>query len=111
MEKTTSKKISVKVSAGKPLPGDKTLGIEPVIRVYAVEHVDDTEEGEGSYILVIHDSSLGVSKQDLVNIKFSYIGMFDHDRPTVVSAMCNLTSGVCENLDITSPMDVDQRVA
>ena len=37
--------------------------------------------------------------------------MFDHEGSTVVSAMRNLTVGVFENLDITSPMDMDKRVA
>ena len=36
--------------------------------------------------------------------------MFDHEGPAVVSAMCNLTSGVFEQLDITSFMEVDQRI-
>ena len=34
--------------------------------------------------------------------------MFDHEGPAVVSAICNLTSGVFEHLVITSTMDVDQ---
>ena len=37
--------------------------------------------------------------------------MFDHEGPTVVRAMRTRTVGVFEHLDITSPMDVDQRVA
>ena len=49
MVKTTSKKISFKDSAAKPLgkspPGDKTLGIEPEICFYATEDVDETEKG------------------------------------------------------------------
>ena len=40
MEKTIGKKISVKASADKPsvkpLPGDKTFGLETVIRFYAI---------------------------------------------------------------------------
>ena len=44
MVKTISKKISVKASAakpsGKPLPGNKTLGIEPDIRFYDIEDGD-----------------------------------------------------------------------
>ena len=47
MANTISKKISVKASAdkpsGKPSPGDKTLGIEPDIRVYTIEDGDETE--------------------------------------------------------------------
>ena len=40
MVKATSKKISVKYSAAKPLvkppPGDKNLGLEPKIGFYAI---------------------------------------------------------------------------
>ena len=47
MTKTISKKSSVEDSAakplGKPLPGDKTLGIDPSIRFYSIEDGDDTE--------------------------------------------------------------------
>ena len=49
MSKTSSKKISVKDSAAKPLgkppPGDKTSGIDPEILFYAIEDGDKTEEG------------------------------------------------------------------
>ena len=49
MANTISKKIYVKASAskqsGKPPPGGKTLGIEPEIRLYAIEDGDETEEG------------------------------------------------------------------
>ena len=48
MDNTTSKKISVKDSSakpsGKPPPGDKTFGIEPEIRFYAIEDCDETEK-------------------------------------------------------------------
>ena len=37
--------------------------------------------------------------------------MFDHEGPTVVSAMRDLTRWLFDNLDITSPMGVDQWVA
>ena len=37
--------------------------------------------------------------------------MSNHEGPAVFNTMRDLTSGVFENLDITSPMDVDQRVA
>ena len=37
--------------------------------------------------------------------------MFHHEGPAVVSAMHDLTSRVFEHLKITSPMDLDQRVA
>ena len=37
--------------------------------------------------------------------------MFDHEGPAVASVMRDLTSGVFEHLEITSPMDVDQIIA
>ena len=77
----------------------------------AVEDIDETEEVEESEILAIHNSSLAKSKQNLVNRKSPYIDMFNHEGPVVVNTMCDLTSGVFEHLDITSPMYVDQRVA
>ena len=50
MSKTLIQKISGKPSAakplGKPLPGYKTLGLDPNTRFYSIEHVDETEEGE-----------------------------------------------------------------
>ena len=50
MEKTISKKRSVKASAAKPsvnpLPGDKTSELETAIRFYAIENGDETEEGK-----------------------------------------------------------------
>ena len=70
MAKTISSKSSVKASAAKPLgnppPGDKTLGIEPATRFYKIEDGDKTEEGEEAEIFIIHNSSLAVSKQNLV---------------------------------------------
>ena len=44
-------------------------------------------------------------------MKLPYIDTFDHEEPAVVSAMCNRTSRVFENIDITSPIYVDQRIA
>ena len=52
-----------------------------------------------------------VSKKKLMKRKFPYINMFDHEGPTIVRSMRNLTVGVFENLDITSPMDMYRRVA
>ena len=52
-----------------------------------------------------------VSKQNVIKRNFPYIDMSDHEGPAVFNTMRDLTSGVFENLDITSPMDVDQRVA
>ena len=40
----------------------------------------------------------------------SYIDMFDHEGPAVVIIMHDLTSGMFDHLDITSPIDVDQRL-
>ena len=50
MAKNITKKSSVEDPAAKtlakPLPGDKTLGIEPAIRLYDIEDGDKTKEGE-----------------------------------------------------------------
>ena len=57
MSKTINKKISVKTSedkpSGKPLPGNKTLVIEPVVRFHAIKDSENTEEGEEVEILFI----------------------------------------------------------
>ena len=115
MAKIISKKISVNASAAKPLgkppPRDKTLGIEPDIHSYNIEGGDENVEGEESETLVVHGSNLAVSKQNLITRKFPYIDTFDHEGPALVNAMRDLTSGMFEHLDITSPMDVYQRVA
>ena len=83
MAKTISKKKSVKASSaktsGKTPPGDKNLGIEPAIRFYAIEDGDETEEVEESEILVVYDSSLAASKQNLVKTKFPYIDTFNRE--------------------------------
>ena len=48
MGKITSKEIYVKASASKPTwktpPGDKTPGLEPAIRFYAIKYSDKSEE-------------------------------------------------------------------
>ena len=115
MLKTTSKKISFKASAakplGKPLPGYQTLGLELEIRFYMLEDGDETAEGEEYEIFLVHNSGLAVSKQKPVKRKFPYINTFDHEGPVVVNAMRELTSGVFEHLEITSHMDVDQRLS
>ena len=115
MANTISKEILVKDSAanpsGKPPPRDETLGLDPEIRFYAIYDTDETEEGEGSEILFIHNSNLAVSKQNLVKRNFPYINTFDHEGPALVSAMRDLIFWVIENLEITSPMDVNQGVA
>ena len=95
MAKTINKKISVKTSAdkplGKPLPGNKTLVIEPVVRFHAIKYSENTEEGEEVEIIFIYNSNLSISKQKLVKRKFPYIDTFDPEGPTIVYAMCNLT--------------------
>ena len=115
MVKTTNRIIPVKASAAKPLgkpqPGDKPMGVDPKILLYTLEDGDETTEGEEEYILVVHNSSLAVYKQNLVKSKFPYIDIFYHEGPAVVNAMPDLTSGVFDNLYITSPMYVYQRVA
>ena len=57
-----------------------------------LEDSDETSEGEEAEILVVHDSSLLVSKQNLVKRKFLYIDMFDHEGPAVVNAMRELNA-------------------
>ena len=39
-------KASIAKPSGKPQPGDKTLGIEPAIRLYEIEDIYKTEEVE-----------------------------------------------------------------
>ena len=51
------------------------------------------------------------SKQNLVKRQFPYIDTFDHEEPVVINAMRDLTVGVFEHLDITSPMDVETNLA
>ena len=69
MEKTISRKISVKASAAKPLDEppfvNKNPDIEPVIRFYELEDGDDAGKGGESEILYIRDSSLMVSKKTM----------------------------------------------
>ena len=83
MAKSVSKKISSKASAakpsGKPPPGDKSFGLDPDIRFYDIEDKDETEKEEESEILVVYESSLAASKQNLVKRQFPYIYAFDHE--------------------------------
>ena len=115
MGKTTSKKSSVKASAAKPsgnsLPRDKTTDLDPAIRFYTLEDGADTTEGLKTEIFVVHDSILTVSNKKLINRNFAYIDTFDREGPAVVNTMHELTRRVFEHLDITSHMDVDQRVS
>ena len=85
MEKSISKKSSFKASAakpsGKPPPGDKTWGIDLDIRFYDIEDGYETEKPEEAEILVVYDSSLAASKQNLVKRQFPYIDTFDNEGP------------------------------
>ena len=98
IEKSISKKSSVKSSEAKPSrkppPRDKSLGLEPAIRFYDIEDIYETENGEEIEILVVYDSSLAESKQNLVKRQFPYIDTFDHEGPVVINDMQNLTVGV-----------------
>ena len=49
------------------------------------------------------------TKRKLINRKFPHINTFDHEVPTVVNAMHDLTIVIFEHLYITSDTDVDQR--
>ena len=42
MAKSISKNSSTEASKDKPLPGDKTCGIEPAIHFYVIEDGDET---------------------------------------------------------------------
>ena len=92
-------------------PRDKTFFLDPAIRFYAIEYGDETEKEEEEEILVVYDSSLALSNQNLVKRQFPYINTFDHEGPVVISAMRNLTVGVFEHLKITSPMYVEKSLS
>ena len=98
MAKTVSKKISVKDSSAKPLgkppPRDNTFGLEPDIRFYAIEDGDDTEKGGEVEILVVYNSSLAASKQNLVKTQFTYIKTFNYEGPVIIGTMQDITVGV-----------------
>ena len=112
---TISKKISAKASAAKPLvkplPGGKTLGLDPETWFYDIEDGDDTKEGEEAEIIFIYDSGLAVYKQNTAKRKFPYIDTFNHKGPSVISTMRYLTIGVFEHLKITSTLDVEKMLA
>ena len=44
-------------------------------------------------------------------MQFHYISMFYHEGPVIISALCDLIVGVFQYLKITSPTDVDKRLA
>ena len=44
-------------------------------------------------------------------MNFLYINMFGYEEHAVVRTMCDLTSVVFENIDITYPMELEQRIA
>ena len=96
--KSISKKIFVKALSAKllvkPLPRDKSFGLEPGIRFYDREDGDGTEKIEEAETLVVCDSSLVAYKQNLAKIKFPYIDMFDHEGPLVIHSIRDLTVGV-----------------
>ena len=46
----------------------------------------------------------------LVKGKFPWIDTFDHMGSTVINAMCDLTVGVFEYLEITSKIHLDLRI-
>ena len=73
MAKTVSLKstrASIAKPNTKPLPRDKTLGIDPVIFFYEIEDGNNTDEGEVSEIFFIQESSLAASKKNLVKSQF-----------------------------------------
>ena len=74
------------------------MSVDTKILLYKLEDSDETEEVEESYILVVHNSSLAVYKQNLVKRRLPYIDMFDHEVPALFNAMPDLTSGLFEHL-------------
>ena len=115
ISKSIRKKSSFKDSAakplGKPTAGYKAFRLEPAILFYNVEDGDYTEKLEEAEILVVYQSSLAASKQNLVKRQLPYIGMFDHKVPVVSNAMRDFTVILFEHLEIISPKDVEKRLA
>ena len=64
---------------GKTLLGNKTPGIDPSMIFYELEGGDNTEEGEESETLVIHNLSIALYKQNFVKRKFPCINTFNHE--------------------------------
>ena len=115
MDYSISKKISLKASASKPLakipPKYKTFGLDPAIRLYAIEDGYEAEKGEEAEILIIYNSSLAASKKNLGKRRFPYIYTFNHEGTIVINAMRDLTFGVFEHLDSISLIDMCKRLA
>ena len=91
-------------------------GIKPVgLSQISASMKNNTEmrlkKGKNYKSFFVYNSSLGVSKQNLVKRQFPYIDTFDHEGPVVINAIRNLTVGVSEYLEIISPSDVDKRLA
>ena len=78
---------------------------------YEIEDRDETKKGEESEIIVVYDSSLAASKQNLVKRQLPYVDTFGHEGIVVINAMRNLTVKVFEHLEIISPTDVDKRLS
>ena len=95
---------------GKTPIGDKTPGIDPAMCFHELEYGDKAEEGEESETIVINNSRLAVLKKKFVKRKFPCIYKLDHEGPTVVSIICDLTSRVFDHLEIPLHMEVDKRV-
>ena len=115
MDKTINKKSYVTASSvkllGKPPPGDKTFGTDPEIHFYDIEDGYAPEKGEEAEVLVIYDSSLAASNQNIFNRHFPYINKFDQKGPVFIGAMLNLIVRLFEHLDITSHMDMAKGLA
>ena len=110
ISKRNYSKASTSTPLGNPPPENKPLGLGPDIFLYEIEDGDNNEEGEYLEILTIKYKSLPSTKQNLVKRNLPYIDTFNHMGTYAVRTMRNLTSGVFEDLEITSPMYVDKRV-
>ena len=68
---------------GKPLPGDKTLGLEPAICFYVLEDGDETEEiYEAEILIIVIKASWQLSKTYInplnkgIHISLQYINIY-----------------------------------
>ena len=114
MGNTIGNKSSVKSSAaktlGKPPFNDKNFGLEPTIRFNAIDDIDEIQKVEEVEIIVVYDSSLASSKQNLIKRQYPYIYTFNQKGPIVIRAMGNITVRAFDHIEITSHMDVDKRL-